>query len=223
MTRELNSVKAVIFDMDGLLIASEKIVYQLNQELVASYGKVFDLDDYVRNYSGKTAVVNMIHLIEQFQLPFNAAEGLERMRKLEHKYLEQGIELHKGARELLQYLKEKHCKMILATSSDKERAVKILSKNRVLQYFDAMAFGPEVKRGKPYPDIFLKACEKAGEMPEHCLVLEDSEAGIKAAHEAGVPVICVPDLKRPAREFAEMTICVVESLSDVMEYLKTQY
>ena len=79
------------------------------------------------------------------------------------------------------YLKNNQCKMILATSSTGERALSILDQNEVTAYFDYMVFATEVKKSKPNPDIFLKACEYAKEPPENCLVLEDSEAGIQAA------------------------------------------
>ena len=74
---------------------------------------------------------------------------------------------------------EKSYKIILATSSTRDRALGVLDQNGIRAYFDEMVFGTEVKRGKPNPDIFLKACEKAGEIPENCLVLEDSEAGVQ--------------------------------------------
>ena len=78
--------------------------------------------------------------------------------------------------------------MVLATSSKRDRAVDILTRLGVVQYFDDMVFGTEIERGKPWPDIFLKAAEKAHAAPADCLVLEDSEAGIQAAHAAGIDV-----------------------------------
>ena len=77
-----------------------------------------------------------------------------------------------------------------------------------------------MEKGKPEPDIFLKACEKIGEKPEDCLVLEDSMAGIQAAHAAHIPVICIPDMKTPDRNYAEMALMVLDSLSDVISYLQ---
>ena len=87
------------------------------------------------------------------------------------------------------------------------------------QYFDDFVFGPEVERGKPNPDIFLKAAEKLGEAPEKCLVLEDSQAGIQAAYAANIPVICIPDLKKPSEEYRKKTTAVLESLNDVIDFL----
>lgn len=216
-----SKVNAVIFDMDGLLIDSEIICYQLNLDMLMPYGYHLEQEDYTLNYSGKTAVTNMTHLIEQFQLPISVQEGLERMALMEKAYLDRGIDLHAGAKELLAYLKENHFKIALATSSAKERAMKILTHNQVEFYFDEMVFGPEVKRGKPFPDVFLQAAEKLNEKPENCLVLEDSEAGIQAAYAAGIPVICIPDMKMPGKEYAEMTTDILGSLTEVIGYLDT--
>ena len=213
-------IKAVIFDMDGLLIDSEKIMYQINQDILKLYGCVFALEDYAENYSGKTAAANMMHLIEQFHLPMSVQEGLKQMETREENYRKQGIALQPGAKELLEYLKKNHYKIALATSSTKERALEILNNNHIAGYFEDMVFGPEVKRSKPYPDVFLQACEKLKESPKECLVLEDSEAGIQAAHAAEIPVICVPDVKKPGDEFVRLTIDVKNSLYEVIDFLK---
>lgn len=71
--------------------------------------------------------------------------------------------------------------------------------------FDDFVFGSEGKRGKPYPDIFLKACEKLNEKPYEAVVLEDSEAGIQAASDAHIPVVCIPDLKYPSDDYTSKT------------------
>lgn len=82
-----------------------------------------------------------------------------------------------------------------------------------------MVFGEEVKRGKPFPDIYVKACEYAGEPPQNCLVLEDSEAGIQAAYSAGIEVICIPDMKASGEEFCRKTTVQFSSLGDVIPWL----
>ena len=213
-------INAVIFDLDGLLIDSEKISYHLYRDLLQSYGHEFSVEEYARNYSGKTGVGNMNALIEKFHLPIDVDEGRRWMKEREKKYLEDGIDLKAGAKKLLEYLNENHYKIVLATSSSRNRAVEILQSHYIDEYFDDMVFGAEIGRGKPYPDIFLKACEKVGKMPEECLVLEDSEAGIQAAYAAHVPVICIPDMKRPEREYEEMTAGVLDSLEQVIDYLE---
>ena len=84
------------------------------------------------------------------------------------------------------------------------------------------SFGTEIERGKPWPDIFLKAAEKAHAAPADCLVLEDSEAGIQAAHAAGIDVLCVPDMKMPAESYQQMTAAMLKSLDDVKGWLTAE-
>lgn len=213
--------KAVIFDLDGLLIDSEIISYQLYCDILGKYGYTLTIEEYARTLSGKTAVENTKNVIAAYQLPFTLEEGLTLEAEIEKEYIKKGVALKPGAEMLLQYLKDQQIKILLASSSLKERAVGILKENKVEHYFDHMVFGPEVDRGKPFPDIFLKACEKAGESIDDCLVLEDSEAGIAAAHSAGIDVICIPDMKLPGDEFKRMAVCKLPSLEEVIGYLKS--
>lgn len=197
---------AVIFDWDGLLIDSEVVSHQLMDELLRQYGYSLTKAEYARIYSGKTGIGNMTHMIETYHLPLTVAEGMAWEAKREAELLPT-VRLKPGGAALL------------ATSSKRDRAVDILTRLGVVQYFDDMVFGTEIERGKPYPDISLKAAEKAHAAPADCLVLEDSEAGIQAAHAAGIDVICVPDMKTPAAEFQQMTAAVLKSLDDVQAWL----
>ncbi len=211
--------RTIIFDLDGLLIDSEVISYQLYQDLLGQYGYSFTVEDYAQNYSGKTALGNMAAIIERFQLPITVQEGLDFVLSKEKEYFIKGVTLKSGAIELLKYLKKSKYKIVLATSSTKERALFALIQHNIESYFDEMVFGAEVKKGKPNPDIFLKACEKAKMRPEDCFVLEDSEAGIQAAFSAHIPVICIPDMKKPEERFQKMTEAILPSLLEVMSYL----
>ncbi len=210
----------IIFDLDGLLIDSERISCRLYQQMLSQYGCSLSLSEYAEYYSGKTAVENMNILVNAYRIPLTVQEGLNRMGELELKYLEEGIPLKKGAKELLCYLRENKYKTVLASSSTGDRAIKILDYHHLTEIFDVMVFGAEVKRGKPEPDVFLKACEKIKEPAENCLVLEDSEAGIQAAFAAGIPVICIPDVKKPAVRYLRLTTAVLDSLTEVKGYLQ---
>lgn len=212
--------KAVIFDLDGLLIDSEVISFKLIKELLGEYGVTCTLEDYAQKYSGKTAARNIANMIEEYSLPWDLQTGLDRVFAREKELLADGVDLKAGAKELLAYLKENNYKIALATSSVPDRAINILKQHEIDCYFDAYVFGPEVEKGKPYPDVFLKACEKINERPEDCLVLEDSEAGIQAAYAAKIPVICVPDMKRPNQTYVEMTMRILKSLHEVIAVLQ---
>ena len=213
-------IKAVIFDLDGLLVDTEHIAYQIYKDILDGYGYPFTKEDYAQNYSGKSMTVNVPHVIETYQLPWTVENGLEEVLRAEERLLTRGVELKPGAKELLAFLKENRYGIAMASSSIRDRALNILNENGIVDYFDQFVFGKEVERGKPYPDIFLKACEKLGERPEDCLVLEDSEAGIQAANAAGIPVICIPDMKRPSQQRLDQTAAVLRSLDEVIPYLK---
>ena len=213
--------KAVIFDLDGLLIDSEVISHRLYDELLHRYGKSVTVAEYARDYSGKTGVANMTNVIARYNLPITVEEGLT-WEVAREKELLQDVQLKPGAAALLSWLKTEGVAVVLATSSVRERAVEVLTRLGVVQYFDDMVFGTEIERGKPWPDIFLKAAEKAHAAPADCLVLEDSEAGIKAAVSAHIPVACVPDVARPSAETLEKAVGVFDSLLQVMEWIKAK-
>lgn len=213
--------KAVIFDLDGLLIDSEIISYKMYADLLQKHNLRFTLDTYARHYSGKNGVTNMQNLIFTYHLPISLEQGLAYVDALEKGYFAEGVPLKPGARELLHFLKRRDIKILLASSSTRERALSVLAQHGIENCFDAMVFGPEIAHGKPAPDIFIKAREKSGEASADCLVLEDSEAGIRAAYAAGIDVICVPDMKRPDGAFLSAAAAVLPSLFDVPLWLET--
>lgn len=213
--------KAVIFDLDGLLIDSEIISYNMYADLLRKYQFRFSLERYARQYSGKNEVTNMQNLVFTYHLPITVEQGVAYVDALEKEYFAKGVPLKPGARELLRFLKRSKVKILLASSSTRERALFVLAQNGIESYFDAMVFGPEIEHGKPAPDIFIKAREKSGEASGDCLVLEDSEAGIRAAYAAGIDVICIPDMKRPDGAFLSVAAAVLPSLLDVPAWLET--
>ncbi|OBX10291.1 hypothetical protein QV09_06380 [Gallibacterium salpingitidis] len=213
-------IKAVIFDLDGLLADTEIVSYKIYQDMLAKYQVSFSIEYYAQNYSGKSEKHNLTNIIEQFSLPLSLEDGFKYVEKREMELLEKGITLKPGAKELLQYLIANHYKIGLATSSKKERAEKILKMNDIYQYFDSLTYTNEVKNGKPHPDIFLKASEKLCVYPNECLVLEDSEAGIEAGYRANMCVINIPDMKKPSEQYRKMVIEQYDTLLDVIPYLE---
>ena len=213
-------IDTVIFDLDGLLIDSEYSFYKMDENFLRRYDKTFSLDDYVKYHCGKTVIDNISLFIKKYYLPISLDEGLKIINEDIQKDIDRGIPLKKGAKELLDYLKENRYKIVLATSSTKERALTLLEKDQVLDYFDGYVFGSDVKHGKPYPDVFLKAADIVDSDPKKCLVLEDSEAGIKAAYNAHIKVICIPDLKMPDNDHQKLLEAMLPSLDEVITYLK---
>ena len=213
---------AVIFDLDGLLADTEIISLKVYQELLEDFGIPFTEETYSREYSGHREEENVQRFLDTYDLPWNFDQTLEKVYELEARILAKGVNLKKGAKNLLAFLQREGIPIALATSSIESRARMILDSNGILALFDHLVFAKDVKRSKPYPDIFLKACRDLNVLPENCLVLEDSEAGIEAAYRAGIPVICIPDLKIPAQSFLNKTEQVFQDLDAVRDYLESK-
>ena len=131
-----------------------------------------------------------------------------------------GIEVKKGAIELLNYLKSNGVNIALATSTMKQRGLKILEQTKLLNFFDYMLFGDLVKRTKPDPEILKTILEKFSISAHDAIVFEDSYNGIKAANEAVIDVIFIKDLVDP-NNLGEIKIhSSYESLIDYLNYLK---
>ena len=217
-------MEAVIFDLDGLLADTEIISLKVYQELLEDFGIPFTEETYSREYSGHREEENVQRFLDTYDLPWNFDQTLEKVYELEARILAKGVNLKKGAKNLLAFLQREGIPIALATSSSsvESRARMILDSNGILSLFDHLVFAKDVKRSKPYPDIFLKACSDLNVLPENCLVLEDSEAGIEAAYRARIPVICIPDLKMPAQSFLNKTEQVFQDLDAVRDYLESK-
>lgn len=213
-------IKAVLFDLDGLLLNSEIVAFKVYEELGRRFHFELALPDFMENFCGQPLRRNVAYCTERFQLPWTLEEAVEEVLRIEKRILDEGVDVMPGAKELLAFLKENNYKTCVASSSARERSMKLLEQHDLVECFDDFVFGPEVEKGKPNPDIFLKAAEKLGVASEDCLVLEDSQAGIQAAYSAGMKVICIPDLKYPAEEYVMKATAVKDSLFDIIEYLE---
>ena len=131
----------------------------------------------------------------------------------------EGLPLKKGVKELLAYGKSQGYKMAVATSSSREYAMGNLIRAGIDSYFDSVVCGDMVKKAKPDPEIYQKACESLGIQPEYCMAFEDAPGGILSAHQAGMQVIMVPDLVQPTEEIRKLTYRVCDSLADVIGIL----
>ena len=213
-------IKAVIFDFDGLLADTEVISFNVYEKILKRYGHSFSKEEYAQDYSGKTEENNIRRLIDTYSLPLSFDECYLLEQETEKELLEKGVRLKPGAVKLLEYLIANRYKTAIATSSTRERAMKVLREYCIHPYFWTCVFAENISHCKPDPEIFLKAAEKLGEDPENCLVLEDSEAGIQAAFNAGMKVICIPDMKRPDDVFLEKCLAIKDTLDEVINVLE---
>lgn len=214
------SKKAVIFDMDGLMIDSERVTFEGYVDLCAKEGKTLTKDIYIQCLGKPHAGIHQVfydHFGNDFPIPRIMKENQALMAQ---RFEKEGVPVKEGLVCLLKYLKEKGYKTIVATSSIRSRVDKILQLANITEYFDDSICGDEVEHGKPAPDIFLNACEKLGVQPEEALVLEDSEMGIEAAHRAGIDVICIPDMKYPEKQYEEKCAAIYKDLNAVKDWLE---
>jgi len=212
--------KAVIFDMDGLMIDSERVTYNEYVKKLHMLGHDDFTEELYRNCLGKNKQGICQVFIDYYGNDFPMVEVWDDVHVWIDESLRSYVPKKKGLDNLLKYLKEHGYKTIVATSSTRSRVDEILKNAQITEYFDDSICGDEVSKGKPNPEIFLTACQKLGVLPSEALVLEDSEAGIKAAYDGGIDVICVPDMKYPEPEFEAMVTKIVDSLEDVIEYLQ---
>ena len=213
--------RAVIFDMDGVIIDSEQLIMRLMIELGVARGlDRSKLELATRNSLGVNRVVEKKMYEELFPgIDYDELHG--SMGKLYWEHLYAGkLPLKPGVFELLEWLKSHDYLIALATSTKEETARKELELLGVLKYFDTLTCGDMLKKSKPEPDIYLMACDSLGIEPAGSFAVEDSFNGVRSASSAGLFTIMVPDLIQPTEEIRDLTCAVLPSLNDVIEYLK---
>ena len=205
-------IKAVIFDMDGVLIDTEKHYYTCWQKAAREFGFPFTGEHalMLRSLDAKEACKLMQGI---FGEEFDYYAIRERRRELvKEALLQYGLEMKPEVKELLFLLREKGIKTAVATATPMERTLEHLTKLGIAELFDSIVSAKEVEHGKPAPDVYLYACKKIGMKPEDCIAVEDSPNGIKSAYRAGLKPVMVPDLTEPDEETKKMLFACVNSL-----------
>ena len=214
-------IKAIIFDMDGLMIDSERVTFECYQEILKGMNLTMD-EEFYKTLLGKPLKGIYQRFYDVYGNDFPIEDVIKDVHALMAKRLGTGgVPIKTGLKSLLEYLKENNYKTIVATSRNRDRVDTILSQAQITDYFDDSICGDEVTKGKPNPEVFLKSCQKLGVNVDEAIVLEDSEAGIQASYDAGIKVICIPDMKYPEKQYEEKTFKILKDLNDVTEYLKS--
>lgn len=213
-------LKLVIFDMDGLMFATEQVNYRAFTEIVKEEG----YEPTFEQFTGFLGM-NARDIQKKYYSYYGEnvdAEGIykkvgQRAKQIIRK---EGVPEKAGLRQLLKVVKEKELLTAVASGSDTEVIKEYLERTGLTPYFDTVLSSKEVKRGKPYPDIFLEICKQLNIKTEETLVLEDSANGVQAALAGNFSVINVPDLLPIPEEQQEKCVAVVEDLNKVINYIK---
>lgn len=214
-------IKAVIFDVDGTLLDTERIYMKAWKEAAAEAGYV--MPDSVLQ---KTRAVNTKDAARIFEEEIGNGFSYQAVRPIRVRIAEEIIKrespiLKPGVLELLAFLEGKGIRLSVASSTNQQGTREHLAESRILDRFEVVVGGDMVTNGKPHPDIFLKAAEALGAAPEECIVVEDSPAGIRAARAAGMKAVLVPDQAAITQEIIDMADVVLNSLLEMPAYLQT--
>ncbi len=185
------AVRALIFDMDGLLVDSEPFAEAAMVSFLARYGHEM-ADDVAPRLLGRRVPEAIAFVTERYGLIGDQAELNTIYNELRLAAIRGNLRPMPGAAELIAFGQEAGLQLALATSNMREHVDLSLTETALAGLFDAEATGDEVERGKPEPDIFLLAATRLGVSPDACVVLEDSPAGVTAAKAAGMRALWVP-------------------------------
>lgn len=215
-----DTITAVLFDMDGLVLDTEKLYTRFWQEAANALGYPMTKEQALgmRSLNRGAGLAKM-----QSYFGPDVDYDLIRNKRIElmDAFVEkEGVILKPGIHELLAYLKEQGLKTAIATSSPLERTLLYLGSVGLQNSFDELVSGYMVEKGKPEPDIYLYAAKKLGVKPEECMVLEDSPAGILAAHRAGCLPVMVPDQDEPDEATEKLLYAKAEGLLAVILLLQ---
>lgn len=211
---------AVIFDMDGLMFDTERVARCAWRQAMEDQG--FEIEDSVYLLLvGRTAQDGKKILSQVYgeDFPYRQVNQL-RQGYYAEELAANGVPVKPGLFELLQYLKEKNIKKAVASSTARKQVLSKLVSAGVSDQFEVVVGGDDAPVGKPAPDLFLEAARQLGVSPHDCLVLEDSEPGIRAAYAAGMLPVMIPDLKQPSPDVAMLAYRILPALSEVTPLLE---
>lgn len=213
------TVRSILFDMDGLLIDSEVLSREIIEGLIAEAGFSMSDEQYT-HLIGKNLSVGA-----QYMRALYGSIDTDRIyREYGRRYFEAvdagRLRAKPGAGALLDECDRRGIRKAVASSNLKECVYTCLGRLHMLERMDVLVHDGMGAKGKPAPDLFLLAAQLLGERPQDCLVLEDSHAGIEAAHAAGIPAILVPDLVPPTPEILALCAAQKKDLFGVIDFLR---
>jgi beta-phosphoglucomutase family hydrolase len=207
-------LKAVIFDMDGVIIDSEPLHFSVDQDIMKSYGISIERED-LEPFVGTTNPEMWTKLKETYKLCASVNDILSKqIREKINRLSSSGLAPIDGITALLEMLQGRGVRIGLASSSPRRFIEAVLDSFGISSYFTSVVSGEEVVHGKPAPDVFLRAAEELGVHPQQCLVIEDSMHGIQAAKSAGM--ICIGYINPNSGQLdLSKADCTVDTIRDI--------
>ena len=212
-------IMGVIFDMDGLMLDTEKLYTRFWKKAAEYYG--FEMTDEhilgIRSMAAKFACTRLKEILGD---SFDYYAVREKRRELMDEYIAaHGVEKKQGLDNLLKELSQRSIKLAVATATNRERTEKYLRQTKVIDYFDVIVTGDMIQNGKPAPDIYQTAAKALGLDCTDCIALEDSPNGILSAYRAGCKPVMIPDLSQPDQDTKALLYHCFPSLSDFCDKL----
>lgn len=211
--------KLVIFDVDGLMLDTEKRWQKAWQEVGLKYG-IEDLGGSIfLKCVGRTGNEVETIISQELKDHNDPIKILNEARSYGKKLLDEKIDVKPGIFELLRFLEDKSIRKAVATSTSRNLTIERLTRLNLIEHFDYILSGDEVEKRKPNPEIYLKVMNHFDVDSKDVLILEDSKVGVEAAYRAGGSCIMVPDLVQPDQLQIDQTYAIVSSLFEVREYI----
>ena len=199
-------MKAIIFDMDGVIIDSEPLHFKIEKELIRELGVEITNEEH-NSFVGTTEYHMFSIIKEKYQIEFPIEEMIEKKKEMFIENLDQ-VPLVENFKAFLLTMHKAGYPMALASSNNKRVIGAVAEKFDLKDYIKVFVSADDVKRGKPDPEIFLTAAEKLGIPPASCLVIEDARNGVKAAKAAGMRCIGLQNLNSGNQDLSEADLVI---------------
>lgn len=213
-------IKAVIFDLDGTVLDTEKLLVKYWCKAANDFGFPMEREHALKLRSLARKYAEPL-LKEWFGVDCDYMKLRNRRMELMTEHIDSyGLETKAYIKELLMYLGEHGYKRAVATATDLTRAGNYLKNVGLYNYFDDIISAHQVENGKPKPDVYLYAVDKLGFKSDECIAIEDSPNGVISASDAGCKTVMIPDLTEPDTELKKRLFAVCESALDVIDLLE---